>query len=480
MGVIRAMLVLTILTMAFIGSEAVFVYTIIQEQKQFQSAYDEVSVKLIDAVHENINQILWLTKTISQDIQHSVSPEAWPFVRLPDFNERTRAARELTHGSTITFSPIIKWVDRFAWETWAGSVDVSDPSDTKEVDDAFVQYQDTNRTIEDGIYRWENGSSTSDIDHDELFPIWHMHPSSPNETAVLFDEASHQIRNIALHQVQKRQGSVMTGFLFDDQDDVARYEAPRATLYSPVVLSSIVGVVGLQFQWASLFRDVNELDVPVVAVVNSTCGGVYSFSVKDLTSQFLGTGDIHDLTVEDYVPSSSSDTVEFLRLFDNHGRENLDPSLTCAYVVSVFPTAAYRDHFFTFKPHYYRGMILGALALLITAFVVSEKLIGKSQKRVVNAAKQSDALVRSLFPGKVADRLYQEQKMRQEERERLKASGHFIETQKSRLKTMMGSNNLHPNLGSEQPGTAPIADLFPNTTGTSGKCSVLFPFSLHN
>jgi hypothetical protein len=100
--------------------------------------------------------------------------------------------------------------------------------------------------------------------------------------------------------------------------------------------------------------------------------------------------------------------------------------------------------------------------------------VGRHETKVVNAAKQSDAIVRSLFPEAVADRLYDDAKKKQHEKRNAKVDewkhdgvkdSHF-ETPRGK-KYMRSSDEIASSLDGENSnmmGSAPIADLFPNTT----------------
>jgi hypothetical protein len=111
-----------------------------------------------------------------------------------------------------------------------------------------------------------------------------------------------------------------------------------------------------------------------------------------------------------------------------------------------------------------------ALFIIVVIFIVFDAYLDRHQNRVLAAAKQSDAIVRSLFPNGVTDRLYEEARKHEDEKARdwNETHSHF-ETPKSRVKKFMrqpdgltvGSMDTDET---DQVMTDPIADLFPNTT----------------
>jgi hypothetical protein len=54
-----------------------------------------------------------------------------------------------------------------------------------------------------------------------------------------------------------------------------------------------------------------------------------------------------------------------------------------------------------------RWIVLGVLFFIIMVFCAFDRVMHRHQSSVVEAAKKSDAIVRSLFPEEVADKLYE-------------------------------------------------------------------------
>ena len=100
--------------------------------------------------------------------------------------------------------------------------------------------------------------------------------------------------------------------------------------------------------------------------------------------------------------------------------------------------------------------------MLTGLFIIFDVMVGKHQKKMLDATKQSDAIVRSLFPDAVADRLYEEAR----ERELMKNTNLVLESKNTQLRSFMKA----PTLITESTGddfltdTAPIAELFTDTT----------------
>ena len=122
--------------------------------------------------------------------------------------------------------------------------------------------------------------------------------------------------------------------------------------------------------------------------------------------------------------------------------------------------------FLTSRPDIYRGIVLLALFVVGGVFIAFDAFVERHQKKVLNEAKRSDAIVRSLFPAAVADRLYEDARKKEIEKQK-DWKGPLFETPKSRVKKFMRVPDMHTqsSYDSENPmASEPIADLFPNTT----------------
>jgi hypothetical protein len=84
-----------------------------------------------------------------------------------------------------------------------------------------------------------------------------------------------------------------------------------------------------------------------------------------------------------------------------------------------------------------------------------QSFVQRRNEKVINAAARSTAIVSSLFPSNVRDRLYKEQE--EKEKHRHKASN---------LKSFLrdGGNSTDDAIAITQFSSKPLADLFPETT----------------
>jgi hypothetical protein len=100
--------------------------------------------------------------------------------------------------------------------------------------------------------------------------------------------------------------------------------------------------------------------------------------------------------------------------------------------------------------------------MLTGLFIAFDGMVGRHQKKMVAATKQSDAIVRSLFPDAIADRLYEEARKKEFE----KVHNQTFESKNKQIRSFMKSPNLmsESHDGEYIQESEPVAELFPDTS----------------
>jgi len=497
MNVVRAIVILFLLTVATIFGEAVYIMTLIGEEHSFEDAFEKTSENLIESLYERLNNDLWVAKSLAKDLSLAAEQDAasWPYITYQDFDGRCKAPLVLSDASSIAFAPLVRSNDRSNWEQWAGqSFEQVTPGEAEK----GVEYFPSRRGAGQGIYAFDNGASVDrPVSTESLSPLWQMSPAQGDaETGLigtLFDELSNQVRYDTVVSMLGAQGAFMTTFQYQDtnENDFVSYASPRATVYYPILgddgsfPDAVTGSVAFEYSWDLLLHGVLEANVrDVVVVVENSCSGNFSFVVQGDKASFLGEGDLHDDDVDGY-ESVSSTYQGFEDLFAEHRKYPAqDP---CNYRVNLFATSNYKDKYVGNSPEVYRGIVLAVFIFVVAIFILYDCLVERRQSRVVTAAQRSDAIVRSLFPSNVRNRLYEQAKQKEaDEKKRekdawrnskamssnssIEGEGALIETPKIRLKSFIsagpedqvgGSNGHHSR---DPTFMEPIADLFPHTT----------------
>jgi hypothetical protein len=361
MNVIRGLFILCIITVAVIAAESVFIVATISESTNFQNAYEDVSTKIIERFYEQMNNALWNARGVARGISLSYSGAKWPNVTVDNFDALCESASVLTHASTITFQPMLSLENRNAWENYAAFFFLlwtltRGQHNLTESDD--IDYFDTHRSPSQGIYQFENGVTLdSEVNTSILFPIWQMYPMPKYHSTLalvgrFFDETSNPVRANAIQGMIHRNGSTISSFLFQDtnQSDLAYYVSPRSNLYYPIFdggldnqKKSLTGSINLQINWESMLQGNSlERNETIVVVMESSCGGNFSYEVQGKQAQFLGQGQLYDKKVNANFVTNSSSFMTFASLFDSHGMAPVDQDTFCSYRITSYASQSFK------------------------------------------------------------------------------------------------------------------------------------------
>lgn len=274
------------------------------------------------------------------------------------------------------------------------------------------------------------------------------------------------------HLLENTQFVISDIYFVTTQDSLQReYQAPVIELHYPLfrdiaaAQQDIVGVITLEVGLEALLE--NALhgfeDEPLTAVVQTSCGGEFSFSVRGENVEFLGPGDLHetipDVGTMELLESTFEQFDELIKSFSD--TYPTGKKVFCSYRLLTFPTIESHDHFLTNRPAIVEAVVGLLFLFTVAIFMGYDCLVERRQRNVLAAAQRTNALVGSLFPQAVRDRLYMQGN---------NIKGVNVEAApKLRLKNFMANdNNAVAMVGGANGNAAePIADLFPN-------CTVLF------
>jgi hypothetical protein len=506
MNVVRAMVMLCLLTFAVLSGECVFIISLISEENNFSEAYDDAAKVLTNTLYERISTKVWIAQSFAKELAISghEGGSDWPLTTFSHYAERCSGPLHLSDSSAITFAPFVAASKRESWEEFAmttypltsdsnSMINKIGDGNAKDISDE-VRYHPTSRLASQGIYRFTDGiAETEESVVHGYFPLWQQAPTAIGQNSdelvgTMFNLMSNDARAAGLQSMLKSGGGSISSFLYEDSSgqDYAIFSAPRSAIYAPIhdfnqssVSSSAMGVVEFEFLWEPLFKDVLKgLDLPIMLVIENRCTGeAFTLQVAGPKVTFVGEGDLRNDDVDGYTATNSSYEV-FESLFLEHAVSPEAETDFCSYRVSYFPTGAFKKDHVTYRPDVYRGIVLGVFLLVACVFCFYDSLIERRQDKVIDAAAKSDAIVRSLFPSNIADRLYQEaHKAKPDGKDTWKnpntetagAQGSIIETPKNRLKNFMSGSPEDQaaetaTLHNTYVDSEPIADLFPNTT----------------
>ena len=223
----------------------------------------------------------------------------------------------------------------------------------------------------------------------------------------------------------------MFDFLFDPEEKDRKVNA-HSFLMEPVYSSfeespTLAGVLIAVTAFENLFdRLLPDQTNGVMCVVTDSCGNAITYELNGPKSTFLENPDLHDPSFDEY------------RRFTPMELYHTIVDGLCVHDLHIYPSSTLRESYNTSKPAVYTSVV--ALAFFVTTIllVVYDITVTRRQEQTMRSALRSGALVDSLFPANVRDRVMED------------------------ANTGGEKNKLTGDVGGFR--TRPIADFFPNTT----------------
>jgi hypothetical protein len=133
----------------------------------------------------------------------------------------------------------------------------------------------------------------------------------------------------------------------------------------------------------------------------------------------------------------------------------------CLFYLHVYPSNEFEERYKSSNAVRTTAMLVFAFVFMITAFLMFDTFVVRRNRKLLIAMTRTNAIVSSMFPSNVRDRIFAQAKNESEEKKALNG--------KSRLKTFLSSgteDDREMDDGNDQYmyKTKPIADLFPETT----------------
>ena len=229
-----------------------------------------------------------------------------------------------------------------------------------------------------------------------------------------------------------------------DRDDHFHADVIQTMMIFPVFdthdhdTANIIGHLLVVVPWSIFFEGILLNDTPsMVVVVENTCGEVFSFEMIGRNAKFLAQEDSHDNAFEDMIHTDSWAHIDAHSTYygeesnadhDDHGEEvnhDLDDhddysdatqddhddqpdEGICLYTISVYPTKSFQEEFVTMQPVTFASVVVGIFFMTSGLFFLFDCFIRRKIDQVTKVAIKQNAIVSSLFPKEVQDKLMAE------------------------------------------------------------------------
>ncbi|CAB9515699.1 Receptor-type guanylate cyclase gcy [Seminavis robusta] len=201
--------------------------------------------------------------------------------------------------------------------------------------------------------------------------------------------------------------------------------------------NEVVGALNFQFSWQTYFQGILPDNARgFVMVLENACDGAYTYVINGAEVFLVGSGDMHDPEFDGH--NVSTYLADSLVIHDGSRTGVKINQRGCPYAVHVYPSQAMFKEYHTSMPVVITICILFIFVFTAGMFFIYDRLVEQRQSIVVSTAKESSAIVQSLFPT-----LDPSEFLSPNQRVKSYLSGGFDKNDES---------------------VKPIADLFPHTT----------------
>eukprot|EP00977_Amphora_coffeiformis_P025101 scaffold18239_cov137-Amphora_coffeaeformis.AAC.1 len=515
---LRACVLAVLLLTAAGVSFAVHRYTSKQEQNEFRDAFDSHARKVIESLKIGTERQLMVIHNFATDVTATAKNmnATWPFVTVPDFSMRVRNSLSELKAVSLLMNHVVQQKDRAEWNKYVAE----NHAEWKEDDLAKQQegwynkkinprYNPTRRNLQgaledykivdvskgygEDIYGWaftETGqfiNAATPDDTEFAVPLWQNAPAIPS-VAENMDSFSNALNAEPISAVLNENRAVTGGSFniemaaseyYDDEsplggENLVQYLLnvwgrenemdPLGYFFYPIheeldSNSKVVAIIIMYVHWRQLFVDILPPDaVGVVAVLENTCDQHLTYEINGKNVRYVDQQDRHDPAYDSFVHSIEMTEDFNSNISPTYFGVPLSSTAGCQYTLRVYPSKTLEERFVTSAPLVYTVCVLAIFLFSAIVFIVYDVVVEVRQRHVMRKALTTGAIVSSMFPKAIQERLMAEQeKQKQKEQDRK-----TYMSNNRRLKSFLNEDvNDHRD---EIIDMTALADLFPETT----------------
>ena len=242
-----------------------------------------------------------------------------------------------------------------------------------------------------------------------------------------------------------------------EQEPVTYYGDAVSQVFVPVFdtvegdKKESVAVVVAWIRWMDYFKGILPTEMNgVFFILKDSCGGNYTYIINGEDVEPVGVGNLHQQNYNKMMRNASFASIE--RIMDGTMDGLPVQHDRCAVSIEVYPSNAFHATYNTNIPAFMTAAVVLIFLSTTLLFIVYDRLVERRQRLVMASAKQTNAIVTSLFPKNVRDRLMKETAPVDD-----KGKKNFLSPNR-RLKGFINGDQ------EDDAGNTPIADLFPHCT----------------
>jgi class 3 adenylate cyclase len=436
-----------------------------------------LALSIEDAATQSSKNIFGVLETMALTISShaKTTEEQWPLETFPNFEPVAGNFRDVSGTRLIAFTPYVEEdeISRDAWEAYA----TQNQGWIKE-GFAYIGEEANPLDIPETIWEYNRRGQQTPSKTGPFVPLWQT-SSPPVDTGVVnFNLLSNVMFHDTFFLAYDNKEALLSQVVESDIQEIfgvgAETENPESLLISPIFEESrtgnaqvVVGAVVAILPWDSYFSGLlHEGASGMICVLSNTCDQAFTYKLDGAAATYMGSGDLHDSDYDDLVH------VVEVAPFTSLNPEKEDKY--CEYTVYIYPTSKLEDEFRSAAPGLYMGAVFLIFLVAACLFLTYDYLVQKRQRKVMDSAARSNAIVSSLFPAEIRDRLFKgdEEGGNKPGDHKKVGDTHAVKAlpgdspQKYRLKNYLNEEDTPKEAYSDGDilESKPIADLFPNTT----------------
>lgn len=387
-------------------------FTLYRVAENFEESWSE---NVGDDWQTNTRQAFMALDAIGVD-SWLAADNTWPDVVFPDFSTWSMQSQLLAPAiQSIVLVPSVSDDERSDYEKYVSNSSV------------ILGLQGTE--VKTSIYEMVQGTTVVAPGPGPYDPIRQLYPLV--EGSINYNLLSDMYTAEELKESRKS-ASAIVGQMIDDGEASSTFiqmllptmdesSSPYGILVYPIrqtlgkdgASGKAVGSLVALISWASLFPLSKE---PLTAVLRNSCDQVASWKINESKIVFLGYQDAHDSKYSSYRHSYDLETLELDRYTISKIPLSDSGESICQYQLDVYPSSGGGSD--PMNAMLFVGIALGFCAWTVVVFLVYDYVLERRNKETLTSALEARAIISSLFPATVRDRLFETKRVQRKQKKK--------------------------------------------------------------
>jgi len=378
-------------------------YTSQQDEIEFKTRFEDTASQIISVYETNTKKFFDVYDTLSLQVTIQVleSSEEWPYVTIPRFEAIAEKVLNQTAATNFGLAVYVPAVNRTRWENY---------SDTNQGwRQEGYDYHNSGTTASPVVpFIWNSFQAFGPANQTQqgrsgYLPMWQTAPILTSTRLSNFDAFALGDFGSVFDRARKLRSPTLSRVRPESLNKTANledgaYASPDSYIVAPIFedvgSDKVVGALTSLLQWKTYFINLlPEGTSAVVLVIRSTCNQTQSYLIEGPDVKYLGPSDLHDAKFD-------AEMVE--TVFTPFSEAE------CLHTLELYPSQDFQDRYTSLRPITYTISVIFIFILTASVFVGYDCLVERRQGMVMNTAQRSTAIVSSLFPATVRDRLMDE------------------------------------------------------------------------